>query len=85
MLGSMPGSPPDAKGVHRLGLSPAMEGEQAQLIVAIAAGSDPIAGRLTLPDGSSTSFEGYMELIAALERLRGAPLGGATGEASPRS
>ena len=36
----------------------------------IETGSDPIAGRLALPDGSSTPFEGYVELIAALERLR---------------
>jgi len=53
-----------------------MEGEQAQLTVTIEAGSDPIAGRLALADGSSAHFEGYMELIAALERLRGgAPTG----------
>jgi len=51
-----------------------MEGEHAQLTVTIEAGSDPIAGRLALADGSSTHFEGYMELVAALERLRaGAP------------
>ncbi|MGH2955740.1 MAG: hypothetical protein ACRDL6_01935 [Solirubrobacterales bacterium] len=67
----MPGSPPDAKGVDRLARSPAMEREQAQLTVTIEAGSDPIAGHLALPDGESTPFEGYMELIAALERCSG--------------
>lgn len=47
-----------------------MAGDRAELTVTIETGSDPIAGRLALPDGSSTPFEGYVELIAALERLR---------------
>lgn len=51
-----------------------MEDEQAELTVTIESGSDPIAGRLALPNGSSTPFEGYVELIAALERLRGEAL-----------
>ncbi len=70
MLGAMQGCPPDAKRERRLTRSPTMEGEQAKLTVAIDPGSDPIAGWLTLPRGAPVPFEGYVELIAALERVR---------------
>ena len=35
----------------------------------LTAGADPVTGRLLDPAGHETGFEGYVELIAALERL----------------
>ena len=32
--------------------------------------SEPIAGSIRKPDGTAIAFSGYMELAAALERLR---------------
>ena len=31
--------------------------------------SDPIAGTITGPDGRSTPFAGWLELVAAIERV----------------
>lgn len=45
----------------------------SKLTLSIDPRSDPIAGSISFPDGSSTSFSGYMELAAALERLRARP------------
>ena len=39
-----------------------------RLGVSIKPGSEPIAGQIRLPDGSTTPFEGYVQLIAAVER-----------------
>jgi hypothetical protein len=42
--------------------------------------SDPIAGEVRHPDGSTTRFQGYVQLIAAVERAhRGATDGAAPG------
>jgi len=35
----------------------------------LTAGANPVTGRLLDPRGHETGFEGYVELIAALERL----------------
>lgn len=42
-----------------------------ELTLAIEPRSDPIAGRIRFPDGSVTPFEGYLQLVAAVERARG--------------
>jgi len=47
-----------------------MKLESRELRLSIEPGSDPIAGRIGPPGGSQTSFEGYMQLVAALEELR---------------
>lgn len=39
--------------------------------------SDPIAGEIRHPDGSTTRFQGYVQLIAALERAHGGAAEGA--------
>lgn len=39
----------------------------ARLGVSIKPGSEPIAGKVRFPDGSTTPFEGYVQLIAAVE------------------
>lgn len=51
-----------------------------RLGVSIRPGSDPIAGQVRLPDGTTTPFEGYVQLIAAVER---AHLGTAAGGYRP--
>lgn len=45
-----------------------MKTNAAQLGVTIELGSDPIAGLVRLPDGRETPFEGYVQLIAAVEQ-----------------
>jgi len=45
-----------------------METKQANLGLTIEPGSEPISGQVRLPDGSTTAFEGYVQLIAAIER-----------------
>lgn len=52
-----------------------MQLEARELRLSIEPGSDPIAGRIGPPNGSQTSFEGYMQLVAALEELRESPDG----------
>jgi 2-methylisocitrate lyase-like PEP mutase family enzyme len=43
------------------------------LRLTIERGSDPIAGSLGLPDGRALRFEGYVQLVAALEDVRNPP------------
>jgi len=57
-----------------------MQLEGQELRLSIDPGSDPIAGRIGPPGGSQTPFEGYMQLVAALEEVRGE--GTLTGEPS---
>ena len=47
-----------------------MEAIATELSVTIEPGSDPISGRVRLADGSADRFEGYVQLIAAIERIR---------------
>lgn len=55
-----------------------MDAGEARLTLTIVPGSDPIAGRIRLEDGAELSFCGYMQLAAALERIReGMPTPGA--------
>jgi hypothetical protein len=72
MLGVMPGLRPDAnrRVTREYGLV-TLDGPRLTLI--IEPGSEPISGRLRLPDETETRFEGYVQLIAALEELRGGP------------
>jgi hypothetical protein len=53
-----------------------MQLEGQELRLSIKPGSDPIAGRIGRPGGSQTPFEGYMQLVAALEELRETGPGG---------
>jgi hypothetical protein len=69
MLGSMLGSDPSAK--HRsLWEGRRVEVGADDLRLTIERGSDPIAGSLGLPDGRALRFEGYVQLVAALEDAR---------------
>jgi len=54
-----------------------MQPEGRELRLSIDPGSDPIAGRIGPPGGSETPFEGYVQLVAALEELRGEPVAAA--------
>jgi hypothetical protein len=68
MLGSMLGWVSD---VRRPGIrdDPAMpEPAPIDLHLVLSPASEPVAGRLVDPDGAETPFEGYVELIAAIER-----------------
>ncbi|HEY1284575.1 MAG TPA: hypothetical protein VGF04_00665 [Solirubrobacterales bacterium] len=47
-----------------------MQLEERELRLSIQPGSDPIAGRIGPPEGARTPFEGYVQLVAALEELR---------------
>jgi hypothetical protein len=49
----------------------AMQLENKEFSLSIDPGSDPIAGRIGRAGGSQTRFEGYVQLVAALEDLRG--------------
>lgn len=49
--------------------------DYARLALEIAVGVDPITGRLTEPDGTSTTFAGWAELIRAIERVADVQLG----------
>jgi hypothetical protein len=40
-----------------------------QVTLRVEPGSEPISGQVLLPDGTETAFEGYVQLIAALEEL----------------
>ncbi len=51
-----------------------MQPEGRELRLEIDPGSDPIAGRIGSLGGSETPFEGYVQLVAALEKLRGEPV-----------
>ena len=42
--------------------------EVRQFTLALEVGSEPIAGRLSQPDGEPVPFAGWLELAAALER-----------------
>ena len=50
-----------------------MEGERKLLTVELESNSEPIAGRISEPDGRAHEFAGYMSLIEALEQLRTPP------------
>jgi hypothetical protein len=43
--------------------------DYARLALEIAPGVNPITGRLIEPDGTSTTFAGWAELIRAIERV----------------
>lgn len=51
-------------------IAPTMEVSNPTLTLSIDADSEPIAGSIGLPDGSTMPFSGYMELAAALEKIR---------------
>jgi hypothetical protein len=70
MLGDVLGSSPDAKPQCRTGVSADMDLEVQELRLSIDPGSDPITGRIGPPDGSQKLFEGYVQLVAALEQFR---------------
>lgn len=72
MLGWMLGSPPMRAG-GPAGIVAAMEAS-AEVGLTIERGSDPIAGSLELPGGLTVRFEGYVQLVAALEGVREPPL-----------
>lgn len=40
------------------------------LVIEIARGRQPLAGTIRRADGDDTSFSGWLELAAAIERLR---------------
>ncbi len=46
----------------------AMSSRQSDLGVAFEPGSEPIAGEIRLADGSTTTFRGYVQLIAAVDQ-----------------
>jgi len=48
----------------------AVEANADEVRLTIERGSDPIAGKLDLPDGRRLAFEGYVQLVAALEAIR---------------
>jgi hypothetical protein len=41
-----------------------------RILLELDDGPDPIAGRIVACDGEGRSFEGYTQLVAALESLR---------------
>jgi hypothetical protein len=49
-----------------------MDGTAApvKLVLELAVGSDPIAGRLHLGDRDARPFSGYLELMSLLEEIR---------------
>jgi len=49
--------------------------ETTQLVIAVERGADPIQGRIVEPRPLRGGFFGWLELIAALERVRGTPSG----------
>ena len=53
-----------------------------RLGIIIKPGSEPIAGQVRLPDGSTLAFEGYVQLIAAVERVHEAASVGESASAS---
>jgi hypothetical protein len=71
MLGAMLGAFPVARAHGRSEDPLKMQLERRELRLSIEPGSDPIAGRIGPPGGAQTPFEGYMQLVAALEELRG--------------
>ncbi|HSI79949.1 MAG TPA: hypothetical protein VK919_04790 [Solirubrobacterales bacterium] len=50
-----------------------MEATADEVRLTIERGSNPISGRLDLPDGRRLAFEGYVQLVAALEAIREPP------------
>jgi hypothetical protein len=46
-----------------------MDANTAQLGISIERGSEPIAGKVRRPDGTSAPFHGYVQLIAVIERV----------------
>jgi hypothetical protein len=46
-----------------------MDANTAQLGISIERGSEPIAGKVRQPDGTSAPFHGYVQLIAVIERV----------------
>jgi hypothetical protein len=60
-----------------------------EVTLRVEPGSEPISGQVLLPDGTETGFEGYVQLIAALEELRAASVPPEptppAGEAAPRT
>lgn len=50
-----------------------MEVGAEEVRLTIERGTDPISGRLDLPDGRRLAFEGYVQLVAALEAIREPP------------
>lgn len=72
MLGWMLGSPRMRAG-SPAGIVAAMEANAAEVGLTIERGSDPIAGSLELPGGLTVRFEGYVQLVAALEGVRESP------------
>ncbi len=49
--------------------------ETTNVTLGLVKGSEPIAGQLAAPGGAARAFSGYMELIAALDAVRGADAG----------
>ena len=50
-----------------------MEARADELRLTIERGSDPIAGYIGLVEGPELRFEGYVQLVVVLERVRSAP------------
>jgi len=48
---------------------PAVPSEAVEVRISVALDGDTVAGRLVGPSGAETAFDGYVELIAAIERL----------------
>jgi hypothetical protein len=68
MLGGYPGAKRGSRWESRR-----VEVDADDLRLTIERGSDPIAGSLGLPDGRALRFEGYVQLVAALEDVRKPP------------
>jgi len=48
---------------------PAVSREAVDVRISVALDGNSIVGRLVGPSGAETAFDGYVELIAAIERL----------------
>lgn len=70
MLGQMPGSGPRCEGGEGMPASTAMEATEIELRLWIEPEREPISGRIGAAAGPPVRFRGYMQLIAALERIR---------------
>jgi hypothetical protein len=50
----------------------AMSADESPIGITVEPSSEPIAGSIRLANGATERFEGYLQLIAALECARGA-------------
>ena len=69
----MPGMPPGASGGRLWDSAPDAMGavdEPLRISIEIDPGTEPLAGRITVPGASPRAFVGWMELVHAIDHAR---------------